>query len=60
MMWSRYFFDPQAPECGYCNEDDIELIFIHKGDWVCATCLLSWEGLYYNHATKRFRKVNKK
>jgi len=47
------------PKCGYCEDfqDDPELIFKHRGDYVCACCLESWEGLRYNHATKRFRRV---
>ena len=51
------FFEPPLPRCGYCDEEDREMIFIHQGDYTCACCLASWEGLYYNHATKRFRKI---
>ena len=51
-------FGPQEPRCAYgCGYDDEEMLFRHKGELTCATCLESWEGLRYNHATKRYRKV---
>jgi hypothetical protein len=53
----NWLFGPVEPRCGYCYEYDTELIFKHKGGLTCGVCLASWEGLEYNHATKRFRKV---
>ena len=55
--WMNWLFGPIEPHCGYCDEEDLGLIFKHKGAWVCSVCLTSWEGLEYNHGTKRFRKI---
>ena len=50
--------DDSLPECAYgCGYDDEEMLFRHKGELTCATCLESYEGIVYNHATKRYRKV---
>lgn len=50
------------PVCAYsqshgCDEHE-ENLFIHEGEFVCAGCLESYDGLRWNHTTKRFEKVD--
>jgi len=53
-----FLFGSPEPCCAYgCGYDDEDLLFRHKGELTCASCLESWEGLRYNHSTNRFRKV---
>lgn len=58
---SIWLFGPDDyVECAYrCGVVDEELLFEHQGELVCSCCLESWEGLSFNHPTKRFRKVVK-
>ena len=53
-----FLFGPEEPRCAYgCGYDDKEMLFQHKGELTCATCLESYEGIVYNHVTKRYRKA---